>query len=142
MRLELCFSVLAGTKILEQFLQRHAKRFVLGILVELIAQEFELVEDSIGVVPVAFSQKEMSLVVKAVPLVGRGVLENVALLLEASAHELVKIFEPVSELGIPIGVAIDVVNGFEKIVGTRRVGEALNEGLELCQRCFIIADSA
>lgn len=83
---------------------------------------------------VTLAQEEVALVVKRVPLVVGLILENKALLTQALANEAVGILEKVAQFGILVGVAIDLVEGIEEVVGAGGVGETFDECLEFCQR--------
>jgi hypothetical protein len=65
-------------------------------------------------------------------------LHDEALLLKTTANELVNRLEPVLQLWITIGIAIDVVESVEKVIEAGRVGESFDKGLEFCQRCLIV----
>jgi hypothetical protein len=139
-RLECGLSIVISAEIVEQLLHGVGQSLVLWILVKLIAHELELVHNTVGVVSVSIAEEEVSLIVEGVPLVGGLVLEDIALLLEASSDVLVHRFEPVLELGVLLGITVQLVYGVEEIVGRGRVGKTLDKGLEFCQRVFIIAD--
>jgi hypothetical protein len=86
-------------------------------LVELIAKELELIQDAIRMVAVSFAEEEMSSVIQSIPLIGRLILEDISLLLQAAAHVLVNRLEPLLELWVSVSISIDVVDGLEKIIG-------------------------
>jgi hypothetical protein len=117
MRLESNFAILASAKIMEQLLNGLGESLVLWVLVELISKELELVQNAVSMVAVAFAEEEMSSVIQSIPLVGRLVLEDISLLLQAAAHVLVNRLEPVLELWVLVSISIDVVDGLEKIIG-------------------------
>jgi hypothetical protein len=98
-------------------LDGYGESLVLLVLVELITKELELVQNAVSMVAVAFTEQKMSSVIQSVPLVGRLVLEDISLLLQAAAHVLVNRLEPVLELWVSVSISIDVVDGLEKIIG-------------------------
>lgn len=67
--------------------------------------------------------------VKLVPLLIRLVLENVALLLEATADECIEFSEEALEFRVLVGVSVDLVDGIEEVVERSVVGESLQKGL-------------
>lgn len=138
MRLELSLSVLVLTEVEEELLDSIAEGNVLLVLVELINVEFELVGNSVGVVAVAVAEKELALVVELVPLLGGLVLKDVALLLETLANVLVHVGEPTLELRVVVSIAVDDVDRVEHVVEGGAIGEALDEGLEVCQHLLIV----
>ena len=140
MRLEGDLAVCIVAEIEEEFLDSVAESLVLWVRIELLAQEVKLVQNAVGVISVAVAEEELSLIVQAVPLLGGGVLEDVALLLETSSCVLVKIFEPVLKLRVLVGISVDVIEGLEEIVGARRVRKTLDECLEISQHLFITVD--
>lgn len=138
MRLELSLSVLVLTKVEEELLNSIAEGNVLLVLVELVNVEFELIGNSVGVVAVAVAEEELALVVELVPLLSGLVLKNVALLLETLANVLVHVSEPTLELRVVVSIAVDDVDRVEHVVEGGAVGEALDEGLEVCQHLLIV----
>lgn len=131
MGLEGRLAVLIVAKVSEQLGERVGKALVLGVLVELIGQELELIDDAVGVSAVLVAEKVVAVVVKAVPLLVGSIIENIALLLEAAADVAVHGLEPVLELGISVRILINGVDGSPEIIAGSAVGEALNEGLEI-----------
>ena len=95
----------------------YGESLVLWVLVELITKELELVQNAVSMVAVAFSEQKMSSVIQSIPLVGRLVLEDISLVLQAAAHVLVNRLEPLLELWVSVSISIDVVDGLEKIIG-------------------------
>lgn len=140
-RLECGLSILVRAKIIEELVHGIGKGLILWVLVELVAHELELVHDAVGMVFVAVAEQEVPLVIEGIPLIGRLVLENVALFLEASADVLVHGFEPILQLWVLVGIAVQLIDGVEEVVRGSRVGKTLDESLEFCQRVFVIADS-
>lgn len=139
MGLESCLAVLIVSQVEEQLLDSLAERFVLWVSIELIAKEFEFVQDAIGVVAITITEEELSLIVKSIPLFRGRVLENVTLLLEATTCELVNRLEPVLQFWVAVGISVDVVKRFEQVVSAGRVCKTLDESLEISQRFVIIA---
>ena len=137
MRLERSIAVLIIAEIQEKLLNSITKSLVLRVLVELVGKEFKLIKDTVGMVPVALSEEEMTLIIQLVPLVGGTILKDVTLLLESLADEFVHRFEPVLELGVAISISINLVQCVKEIIRAGRIGETFDEGLEFCQRCFI-----
>lgn len=91
MRLELWLSVVVVAKIFEQFVHGVGERLVLWVVFELVGKEFTLIDNAVGVAPIALTQQEVAAVVEAVPLLVGLILEDIALLLQALADELVGI---------------------------------------------------
>jgi hypothetical protein len=115
-RLEGRLAVLIVAKVVEELVHRLGEGFVLRVLVELLANELELVDDSVGVIPVAVTEQELAVVVKLVPLGVGVILEDVALLLQAAANELVHVGEPALQLGILLSIAVDLVDGVGEVI--------------------------
>lgn len=139
MWLEGGLAIIISAQVLEQLVHGGSESLVLRVSVELLAQELELVNDAVGVVLVAVAEEEVAVVVQAVPLLGRLVLENVALLLKALAEELIGILEEALELWVAIGIGVDLVDGVDEVVERGAIGKAFQESLEVCQRgptCF------
>ena len=138
MRLECRLAILILTQVGEELLGGTSEGLVLGILVELLAIELELVENAVRVISVSLAEEESAFVVDLVPLIVGLILQDVALLLETLADVLVETLEPVLEFRVLVGITVDLVKGIEEVIKTGRVGEAFDEGLEFCQRCFVI----
>jgi hypothetical protein len=139
MLLEHGFPVLIVTKVKEQLLYCLTKGLVLGIFVELVAHELELVDDSVGVVAVTLAEKVSAVVVELIPLFVGGILHNEALFLEAFANVFVDALEPFLEFGVFLGVTVDVVDRLEEVVSRRAVRESFDQSLELSQHGSILA---
>lgn len=132
-------ALLVLTKIKEQFAHGLAKLLVLSILVELVANELELIGDAVGVATVLLAQKVIALVVKLVPFLVGSVLHDVSLLLKTLPNVSVHLLEPVLELWVLVSIAIDGVDGVEEVVERSAICEALNQRLERCQYMFVLA---
>jgi hypothetical protein len=70
MRLEGRLAILIVAKIQEEFLDSITESLVLGITLELLGEELDLIEDAIGVTSITFSEKMMTLIVDLVPFIG------------------------------------------------------------------------
>lgn len=134
MGLEFWLAVTVVAEIVEEPVHGLGKRLVVRVLVELLTEELELLNDTIGVIPVALAQEEVALVVKLVVLLGGLVLEDEALLLQALANVGVEVLEETSELGVFVGVTVDLVDRVEEIIHGSAVGEALKHDLHIGQR--------
>jgi hypothetical protein len=53
--------------------------------------------------------------------------------LKTLANISVQTFEPVLQLGITVGITVDLVQGIKKVIGTGGVGKAFDESLEFGQ---------
>lgn len=131
MGLEDRLAVLVVTKVLEQLCQRLSKGVVLRILVELVGEELDLVNNTVGVAAVLVAEEVSTLIVELIPLTGGLVLQNVALLKEASADVRVHRLEPILELAVVISVLVDLADSLPKILGGGTVGESLNDSAEV-----------
>jgi len=104
MRLESGLSVLVIAEISEQLLHSQAELLVLWVLVELVCEELDLIDNTVGVVAVTVTEKEVSTVVELVPLVGSGILHDVTLLLQDLSDISVNVLKPVLELWVLVGI--------------------------------------
>jgi hypothetical protein len=130
-RLEGRLAVVVMAKVVEQLGERVGEGRVLVVLVELVAEELDLIDDAIGVTPILVAQEVVAVVVETVPLVGGLVVQDVALLLEAAADVSVHSLEPILELGVTVGINVDGVDGVPEIVRGGAVGEALKQSLQV-----------
>lgn len=64
------------------------------------------------------------------------------MLLQTTADEGVELLEPVLELRIAVGITVDLVDRIEKVIEGGVVGEALDNGLYICQHWLILLDKA
>ena len=142
MGLECRRAVLILAQVEEQLLGSTSESLVLRVLVELVGEELGLVEDAIGMISVPLAEEESTLVVDLVPFVVGLILQNVTLLLKALADVLVEALEPVLEFRVLVGIAVNLVECIEEVIEAGRVGEAFDESLEFCQRCFVIFESS
>lgn len=71
MRLESGLAVLVVTQVDEQLLHSITKRLVLGISIKLVAEELELIEDTVGVPAILIPEEIVALIVKRVPIRGQ-----------------------------------------------------------------------
>lgn len=134
MRLELRLAVLVVSEILEQLIDGFRERLVLWILIELLSDEFELLYNPVGVILVALAEEESALVVEPVAFFGGGVLNDIALLLQAAADILVEIFEPLLELWVALGILVNLIERVCQIVKGGAVGKALKQFLCIRQQ--------
>jgi hypothetical protein len=134
MGLEGCLATLVIAQIQEQLLNGVAKSPVLSIFIELVAKELDLVENTVGVGSVLLAEKMIALVVECIPLISSSILEDEALLRETLADVSIDLLEPVLELRVLVGVAVDLVEGIEKVIGASSVRETFNQCLEVGQR--------
>jgi hypothetical protein len=104
MGLESGLSVLVIAKISEQLLHSQAELLVLWVLVELVGKELDLIDNTVGVVAVTVTEEEVSTVVELIPLVGSGILHDIALLLQDLSGISVNALEPVLELWVLVGI--------------------------------------
>lgn len=130
-RLEGRLPILVITEVIEQPLAGIGKAPVVGVLVELVGEELDLISDAIGVVAVTVAKEEVAAVVELVPLIGSTVLHDVALLAKALSDVGINLLEPVLQLRVSVSVAVDLVDRIHEIVGRSVVGETLNESLEV-----------
>lgn len=137
MGLEGGLAVLIVAKIKEELVDRLSELPVLLVGIELLADELELVRNAVGVAAVTTAQELVTLVVDLVPLLGGTILQDVTLLLQALADVLVEVPEPALELGILIGILVDLVDRIDKVVGGGAVGEALEECLDVGQPMLV-----
>ena len=86
MLLESWLALFILAEMLEELLQRLGERFVLGILIKLLSDEFDLVDNAVGMGAVAFTQQVAALVVELLPLLIGSVLQNEALFSEAFSN--------------------------------------------------------
>jgi len=56
--------------------------------------------------------------------------------------ESVDTLEPVFELRVLVGVLVDLVDGFDKIVGRRVVRKSLDQSLDVCQPMLVFRSKA
>jgi hypothetical protein len=131
MLLEGRLTTLVISKIEEELLETVAELLAEGVSSELVAEELDLIDKTVGVGSISLTEKEVSSVIESVTLIVGGVLENVSLLLEALANISVKVLEPLAELGIVIRILVDLIKSIEKIVRRSAVGKSLNQKLEV-----------
>lgn len=117
MRLEGWLSVLVVSKITEELVHRIGKSLVMGVRVELITQELGLISNAVGVAAVTMTEEEVASVIEVIPLLIGTISRNVALLLKAFADVPVRILEPILQLRISIGIAVDGIDGIPEVVG-------------------------
>jgi hypothetical protein len=141
MRLEGWLAVLVVAKVVEELLHGVGKLLVQRILVELIRQELGLVNDAVSVVAVTVAKEEVATIIERVPLLGCLIFHDVALLLEAFSDIRINLLEPRLELGVLVGIAVDLVDGVEKILGRCAVGESFDQSLELGQCGLVLLES-
>lgn len=127
--LESSVAAVVLAKIVEQLVEGVGESRVLGISVELVAQELELLKDTVRVRLVTVTEEEVALIIYLVPLIRRSILQDVALLLEALADVDIQVLEPVLQLRIPVGVLVDLVDGIEQVVHGGAVRKTLNKRL-------------
>lgn len=132
-RLELSLAVLVVAEIEEELVHGLAETLVERVLVELVNVELELVKNAVSVVAVAVAEEKVALVVELVPLISGSVLEDKALLLQATTDVGVDLLEPVLELWVAVGVAVDLVDRVEHVVEGGAVGETFDDGLQINQ---------
>lgn len=135
-------AILVIAQVIEELLQRQGKLLVLRVLVELLAQEAKLIHDAVRVIAVTVAQQKVATLVELVPLVHGTVLHDVALLLEALANVGIDAREPGLELGVLVGVLVDLVQGGKEILTRGIVGEALNQSLEFGQHGLVARDKS
>src|SRR4051812_46529197 len=87
-------SILVVTEVIEQLLHRLCKSFVLRIFVELVAQEFELVKNTVSMVTVTITKKEVATVIELVPFISSLIFHDVTLLLQAFPDISIHVPEP------------------------------------------------
>lgn len=131
MRLEDRLAILIVAEISEQLLERVGKGLVLSVLVELIDQELDLVDNTVGVAAVLVTEEESTLIVELVPLTGGSIIKDVSLLEEAAADVRVHGLEPVLELTVLIGVAVDLVDSIPEVSSRGAVGVAFDDGAQV-----------
>jgi hypothetical protein len=140
--LERWLAILIIAKASEQLVDGISKTLVLNILIKLISEEFDFVDDAVGMVAIAITKKEVSAVIELIPLISGTIFHDVALLLKAFPDIGINLLEPGLQLGVFIGITINVVNGVEEIIGRSAIGESLDECLEISQRWLICFDKA
>ena len=128
-RLELGLAVGVVSEVVEELVHRLGESLVLRVVVKLLGEELNLVSDLVGVVPVAVAEQELALVVELVPLGVGVILDDVTLLLQAAADEPVHVGEPALELGVLLGIAVDLVDRVGEVVERGGVGETLEKSL-------------
>lgn len=128
-----CASLILA-KIQEKLVQGVGESLVLRVSIELLAQELELVDDAISVRPVTLTEEEVALVVNLVPLICGSILHDEALLLQAPTNVSIQALEPVLQLRVLVRILVNGVDRIEEVVQRGAVREALDEGLEVCQR--------
>jgi hypothetical protein len=133
-RLERSLAILVSAEVVEQLVHGIGEGLVLRIRVELLANELELVGDTVSVSTVTTSEEIVALVVNTVPLFVGGIFKDIALLLENFANVAIKALEPVLEFRVAVSVGVDLVNRVNEVVEGSAVREALKEGLDICQR--------
>jgi hypothetical protein len=99
-------------------------------LIELVCQELDLVNDAVGVSPVSVAEEIVAVVIQMAPLLVALVFHDIALLLKTLANVRVHGLEPVSQLGILIGILIELIDRGPQIIRRCTIGESLDEGLE------------
>jgi len=128
-------AVFVITKVMEQLLHGIAESLVLWVSIKLVADELDFIKDAVGVTTVFVAEEIVALVIKSVPtegqsilqtcdyvsqndipLIGRSILHNIALLLEAFANVRVNFLEPAFKLRILVGIAINLVDGIEEVI--------------------------
>lgn len=85
MFLECQLPVRVVSEVVEEFLQGVPKCPILGVLIELFAEEFEFADNPVGVVTVALAEQEVPFVIELAPLLGGRIFKDEALLTEASS---------------------------------------------------------
>jgi hypothetical protein len=121
------------SQIQKQLLNCVAESLVLSIFIELGAKELDLIENAVGVGSVLLAEKMIALVVKGVPLLVSSILEDEALLLETLANIGIDLLKPALQLRVLVSIAVDLVEGVEKVVGAGSVGETFDQGLKVRQ---------
>jgi hypothetical protein len=134
MRLEGRVALLVVAQLLEELLDRLSESLVLRIFIELLSEKLDLVQDTIGMGSVFISKQIVALIVESIPLIGCSILHDVALLLKSFADVCVKLLEPSLEFRVLVGIAVNLVEGIEEIVGAGSVCEAFNKRLKVGQR--------
>lgn len=130
--LERRLSILVGAQVLEQLVHGLPESLVERVIVEFVTKEFDLIENTVGVVLVAITQEEVALIVQLVPLFGGLILKNVALLLQALANVSVKMSEETLEFWVLVGITVDGVDRIKQIIHGCIVGETFENDLQVC----------
>ena len=123
-----------------------AESLILWVSIKLVANEFDFVKNAVGVATIFVAEEIVAMVIKCVPtkgqsmityfkydipLIGRSILHNIALLLEALANVCVNLLEPVFQLRILVSIAINLVDGIEEGIEGSGIGETLDDCLEI-----------